>query len=146
MSKLTLDDNTLREILTTSKVIAVVGHSDKPERTSYQIAQFLRQVGYTTIPVNPSVSEIDGQRSYASLRDVPEPVDIVNVFRRSEYVSEIVDAAIAIQAKTIWTQLGICDTPSAQKALAAGLNVIMNACIKIEYHQLEINRSNELLD
>jgi uncharacterized protein len=146
MSKLTLDDSTLREILTNSKVIAVVGHSDKPERTSYQIAQFLRQVGYTTIPVNPSVSEIDGQRSYPSLGDVPEPVDIVNVFRRSEYVSEIVDAAIAIQAKTIWTQLGIYDAPSAQKALAAELNVIMNACIKIEYYRLGINRSNELLD
>lgn len=146
MSKLTPDDNTLREILTTSKVIAVVGHSDKSERTSYQIAQFLRQVGYTTIPVNPSVSEIDGQRSYPSLQDVPEPVDIVNVFRRSEYVSEIVDAAIAIEAKTIWTQLGIYDAPSAQKALAAGLYVIMNACIKIEYFRLGIDRSNALLD
>ena len=154
MSKLTLDDNTLREILTTSKVIAVVGHSDKPERTSYQIAQFLRQIGYTVIPVNPSVSEIDGQRSYASLQDVPEPVDIVSVFRRSEYVSEIVDTAIlhwrryanAVRAKTIWTQLGIYDAPSAQKALAVGLNVVMNACIKIEYYRLGINRSNKLLD
>ena len=128
MSKLILNDNVLHEILTTSKVIAVVGHSDKPERTSYQIAQFLRQVGYTAIAVNPSVSEIDGQYSYASLRDVPEPVDIVNVFRRSEYV------------------LGIYDAPSAQKALTAGLNVIMNACIKIEYYRLGINRSNELLN
>lgn len=98
------------------------------------------------IPVNPSVSEIDGQRSYASLRDIPQPIDLVNVFRRSEYVPEIVEETIAIQAKTIWTQLGIYDAPSAQKALAAGLNVVMNACIKIEYSRLRISRSNTLLD
>ncbi|URD51275.1 CoA-binding protein [Chroococcidiopsis sp. CCNUC1] len=146
MSRLILNDNVLQEILTTSKVIAVVGHSDKPERTSYQIAQFLRQVGYTIIPVNPSVSEIDGQRSYASLQDIPEPVDIVNVFRRREYVPEIVEETIAIRAKTIWTQLGIYDAPSAQKASSAGLNVVMNACIKIEYYRLGINHSSELLN
>lgn len=81
MPKFKLDDNLLRDVLTATKVIAVVGHSDTHERTSYQIAQFLRQVGYTVVPVNPMVSEIDGQPCYASLQDVPEPIDLVNVFR-----------------------------------------------------------------
>jgi hypothetical protein len=133
MPNLKQDDNAMRDMLTNAKVIAVVGHSDKPERTSYQIAQFLRGVGYTVYPVNPMVSEIDGQPSYPSLKDVPEPVDIVNVFRRSEYLPEIVDEAIAVNAKAVWAQLGVSDEPSAQKALDAGLNVVMNACIKVEY-------------
>jgi uncharacterized protein len=140
MSKLKLDDNALRDVLTQTKVIAVVGYSEKPSRTSYQIAQFLRQVGYIVIPVNPMVREIDGQPSYASLREVPESVDLVNVFRRSEYLGEIVEDAIAIGAKTIWTQLGIYDEPSAQKALEAGLNVVIDACIKVEYNRLGIGR------
>lgn len=128
----------LRHILSNTKTIAVVGHSDKPSRTSYQIAQFLRRVGYSVIPVNPTVSEIDGQPSYPTLRQVPVPVDMVNVFRRSEYLPEIVEDAIAIQARTIWAQLGIHDESSAQKALSAGLNVITDACIKVEYLRLRI--------
>ncbi len=137
MPNLKQDDNAMRDMLTNAKVIAVVGHSDKPERTSYQIAQVLRGVGYTVYPVNPMVSEIDGQPSYPSLKDVPEPVDIVNVFRRSEYLPEIVDEAIAVNAKAVWAQLGVSDEPSAQKALDAGLNVVMNACIKVEYVRLK---------
>ncbi len=101
MPNLKEDDNAMRDVLTNSKVIAVVGHSDKPDRTSYRIAQFLRQVGYKVYPVNPMVSEIDGQPSYASLKVIPETVDIVNVFRRSEYLPEIVDEAIAVNAKTV---------------------------------------------
>lgn len=139
MPNLKGDDNAMRDVFMHAKVIAVVGHSDKPERTSYRIAQFLRERGYKVYPVNPMVSEIDGQPSYASLKDVPEPVDIVNVFRRSEYLSEIVDDAIAANAKTVWAQLGVYDELSAQKALDAGLNVVMNACIKVEYLRLNIN-------
>ena len=138
MPNLKEDDNAMREVLTNAKVIAVVGHSDKPERTSYRIAQFLRGVGYKVYPVNPMVSEIDGQPSYASLKEVPESIDIVNVFRRSEYLPEIVNQAIAIHAKTVWTQLGVYDQPSAQKALDAGLNVVMDACIKVEYVRLGV--------
>ncbi len=138
MPNLKEDDNTMRDVLTNAKVIAVVGHSDKPERTSYRIAQFLREVGYKVYPVNPVVSEIDGQPSYASLKDVPETVDIVNVFRRSEYLPEIVEEAIAVDAKTVWAQLGVYDEASAQKALDAGLNVVMNACIKVEYMRLRV--------
>ncbi len=136
MVNLNINDNLKRDILRNSQVIAVVGHSDKSDRTSYQIAQFLRQVGYKIYPVNPVVQEIDGQPSYPTLQDVPEPVDIVNVFRRSEYLPEIVKAAIAINAKTIWTQLGVKDWRSANKALDAGLNVAMDVCIKVEYLRL----------
>ena len=132
------DDNALCKVLTQAKTIAVVGHSDKPQRTSYQIAQFLRQVGYTVYPVNPLVKEIDGKPSYAALQELPEPVDVVNVFRRCEYLPEIVDEAILINAKTVWAQLCIWHQPSAQKALDAGLNVVMDACIKIEYLRLGV--------
>ncbi len=138
MPNLKEDDNAMRDVLTNSKVIAVVGHSDKPDRTSYRIAQFLRQIGYKVYPVNPMVSEIDGQPSYASLKQLPEAADIVNIFRRSEYLPEIVDEAIAVNAKTVWAQLGVYDDPSAQKALEAGLNVVMNACIKVEYMRLRV--------
>jgi uncharacterized protein len=127
------NDSAIRDVLTSAKVIAVVGHSDKPNRTSYQIAQFLRKVGYIVYPVNPQVQEIDGQPSYPSLKEVPSRIDIVNVFRRSEYLSEIVTEAIAINANTIWAQLGISDEVAAQKALDARMNVVMDACIKIEY-------------
>ena len=136
MQNLKEDDNVMRDVLTNAKVIAVVGHSDKPERTSYRIAQFLQEIGYNVYPVNPLVNEIDGQPSYSSLKDVPEPVDIVNVFRRSEYLSAIVDEAIAVNARTVWAQLGVYDQQSAQKALDAGLNIVMDACIKVEYLRL----------
>ncbi len=139
MPNLKEDDHAMRSVLTNSKVIAVVGHSDKPERTSYRIAQFLRDSGYKVYPVNPVVSEIEGQPSYASLKDLPESVDIVNVFRRSEYLPEIVNEAIAINAKTVWAQLGVYDEPSAQKALDAGLNVVMDTCIKVEYLRLRVD-------
>jgi hypothetical protein len=139
MSNLKEDDNAMRDVLINAKVIAVVGHSDKPERTSYRIAQFLRGVSYKVYPVNPVVSEIDGQPCYCSLKDVPEPVDIVNVFRRSEYLSAIVDEAIAVNAKTVWAQLGVSDELSAQKALDAGLNIVMDACIKVEYRRLRVS-------
>ncbi len=136
MPNLKEDDNVMRDVLTNAKVIAVVGHSDKPERISYRIAQFLQEIGYNVYPVNPLVNEIDGQPSYSSLKDVPEPVDIVNVFRRSEYLSAIVDEAIAVNARTVWAQLGVYDQQSAQKALDAGLNIVMDACIKVEYLRL----------
>ena len=136
MPNLKEDDNVMRDVLTNAKVIAVVGHSDKPERTSYRIAQFLQEIGYNVYPVNPLVNEIDGQPSYSSLKDVPEPVDIVNVFRRSEYLSAIVDEAIAVNARTVWAQLGVYEQQSAQKALEAGLNIVMDTCIKVEYLRL----------
>ncbi|MDZ7962305.1 MAG: CoA-binding protein [Aulosira sp. DedQUE10] len=119
--------------------MAVVGHSDKPNRISYQIAQFLRRAGYTVYPVNPLVKEIDGKPCYPSLKAIPDNVDIVNIFRRSEYLPEIIEEAVAINAQTVWAQQGIWDQASAQTALNAGLNVIMDACIKIEYLRLGVD-------
>jgi predicted CoA-binding protein len=136
VTDLNTDLNAMRAVLENAKVIAVVGHSDKPHRTSYRIAQYLRAAGYTVYPVNPTVSEIDGQPSYASLFDVPEPIDIVDVFRRSEYLPGVVDEAIAVGAKTVWGQLGVYDAAAKQKALEAGLDVAMDACIKVEHARL----------
>ena len=138
MANLNLEDQVIVDILKNAKVIAVVGHSDKPSRTSYQIAQFLRSVGYRVYPVNPTVTEIDGQPCYQSLTEIPERIDIVNVFRRSEFLSKIVSEAIAMQAKTVWGQLGVIDETVTQIAENSGLNLIMNRCIQVEYRSLNI--------
>ncbi|MCD8486501.1 CoA-binding protein [Kamptonema cortianum] len=137
---MSVSDRTLCQILLDTQTIAVVGHSDKPTRVSYQIAQFLRQAGYRVIPVNPQIREIEGATCYASLREIPERVDLVNVFRRSEFLAEIIEEAIAINAATVWAQLGIQDEAAAQTARKAGVNAIMNACIKIEYQRLGVQK------
>lgn len=126
----------LKKLLEGAKVIAVVGHSDRPYRTSYRIAQYLRQAGYKVYPVNPTVTEIDAEISYPNLAAVPEPIDIVDVFRRSEYLPEIVDDAIAVKAKAIWAQLGVVDEHAARKAESAGLEVVMDRCIMVDHEQL----------
>ncbi len=136
MANLNQDDEKMREVLANAKTIAVVGHSDKPNRTSYQIAAYLRQQGYKVYAVNPTVSEIAGEKSYPSLQELPEKVDIVNVFRRSEELSGVVDEALAIGAKAIWTQLDVIDWAARDKALAAGLDVAMDLCIKVEHARL----------
>lgn len=129
-------DADFQRILSKSQVIAVVGHSDNPIRTSYRIAQYLRSVGYTVYPVNPTVSQIDGKPSYATLADVPEPIDLVNVFRRSEFLDEVVDATINVGAKVVWSQLGVVDEEAALKAVTAGLDMVMNRCIKVEHQRV----------
>lgn len=126
----------IRDLLANAKVIAVVGHSDKPHRTSYRIGQYLRQAGYKVYPVNPSVSEIDGETSYPNLASIPKPIDIVDVFRRSEHLSGIVDEAIAVGAKAIWAQLGVADAEAARRAEEAGLQVVMDRCIMVDHEQL----------
>lgn len=126
----------LQHIYNTSKTIAIVGLSDEPERPSLQVANYLQSIGFKIIPVNPNISDVLGQKSYASLLDIPEKVDIVNIFRRSEYVSEIVDQAIAISAKTIWMQEGISDKLAAQKARSAGLEVVMGMCMMKTHKKL----------
>jgi predicted CoA-binding protein len=105
-------------------------------RTSYQIAQFLKRMGYTVYAVNPTISTINGEKSYASLADVPEPIDIVDVFRRSEYLAGVVDDAIGAGAKAVWAQLGVYDAEAGRKAEAAGLDIVMDRCIKVEYARL----------
>lgn len=131
-----MEDEALRSLLMQAKTIAVVGHSDKPSRPSYQIAQYLKTVGYRVHPVNPSVETIDGEPSYASLAAVPGPIDIVDVFRRAEAVPEIVAAAIAVGAKALWLQLGVVHPDAAARAANAGLTVVMDRCIMIDHQRL----------
>lgn len=130
------DTPTIRNLLTSARVIAVVGHSDQRYRTSYQIAHYLRQAGYTIYPVNPEVATIDGQTCYPSLAEVPEPIDIVNVFRRSEYLAGVVDEAVAVGAKAVWAQLGVESDEAAARAEAAGVPLVMDMCIKVEHARL----------
>jgi predicted CoA-binding protein len=113
--------------------IAVVGLSDDPGRTSYSVSRYMQQHGYHIIPVNPSIGEALGEKAYSSLADVPGPLELVNVFRRSEFVAQVVDEAIAAGAKGLWLQVGVMDAQAAEKARAAGLLVVMNRCIMVEH-------------
>jgi predicted CoA-binding protein len=129
-------DETIRTILSTPQTVAVVGCSPNPERDSHRIAQLLQRKGHRVIPVNPGQREILGEPCYDSLKDIPTPVDMVDIFRRSEFVAPIVDDAIAIGAKIIWMQLGVIDEEAAAKAQQAGLTVVMDRCPAIEYRRL----------
>jgi predicted CoA-binding protein len=129
-------DAVIRDILTTPKAIAVVGCSPDPDRDSHQIAALLKAKGHRVIPVNPTSTEILGERCYASVRDIPEPVDMVDVFRRPEFVDQITDDAIAAKAKILWLQLDVINEPAAAKAQTAGLTVVMDRCPAIEYRRL----------
>ena len=126
----------IRKVLRESKTIAVVGLSQKPDRPSYQVASYLMEVGYTIIPVNPSQDTILGLTCYPNLRAIPTPVDIVDIFRRQEEVTPIVEDAINIGARCIWMQKGIVNEEAAAKAEAAGLTVIMDRCAKIDHMNL----------
>ncbi len=123
----------IEEILRSSKTIAVVGLSPKPERPSYGVAVYMKSQGYTIIPVNPGQKEILGETCYPNLADVPGPIDIVNIFRDPSAVPEIVDQAIAKKAKVIWMQEGIVHNDAAAKAREAGLKVVMNKCLYKEH-------------
>jgi predicted CoA-binding protein len=129
-------DQAIADLLRSARTIAVVGLSPKPFRASYGVSEFLQSVGYRIIPVNPNVTEVLGEKAYARLDDIPEKVDIVDVFRRSEAVPEIVDAAIRIGARAVWTQEVVSDERAAARARAAGLLVIMDTCILKEHHRL----------
>ena len=128
---------TIDEILKSSKTIAVAGLSSNKFRPSFGVSQYMQQHGYRIIPVNPQETEVLGEKCYAKLMDIPEPVDIVNVFRRSEFVPEIVDEAIAIGAKCVWMQEGVVNEQAAEKAKAAGLAVVMDLCILKEHQKLK---------
>jgi predicted CoA-binding protein len=126
----------LREILLAARTIAVVGLSDKPDRPSYEVAAYLKDEGYRIIPVNPTITETLGERAYASLRGVPEPVDVVQIFRRVQFVPQIVEDAITIGARVVWMQLGIAHEEAAARARAAGLKVVMNTCMATTHFAL----------
>jgi predicted CoA-binding protein len=135
-------DNTeqLREILRSARTIAVVGLSDKPWRDSFTVASFMQSRGYRIIPVNPLISSALGTKALPSLDLIKEPVDIVNVFRRPEFVPDIAASAISIGARTLWLQAGIIHQEAAERASKAGLNVVMDRCIRVAYTLLLSSR------
>lgn len=122
----------IKQILALSGNIAVVGLSDKPDRISHMVAKALQNRGYRIIPVNPNADKILGETCYPSLSDIPDPVDIVNVFRRADQVVPIVEEAVKIKAKVVWLQQDIVNEEAANMALQNGLEVIMDRCIKVE--------------
>ena len=122
-------DEDIRALLTEARTIALVGASDRPDRPSYGVMKRLQDHGYRVIPVTPVESEVLGQRAYASLEQVPEPIDIVDVFRRVSEAPAVADQAVAIGAKVLWLQLGIWSKEAARRAEAGGLAVVMNRCI-----------------
>lgn len=126
----------IADILKTCRTVAVVGLSPKPDRPSYQVAQYLKEHGYRIIPVRPGCSEILGEKCYGSLQDIPFPVEVVDIFRSVDAIPGIVDEAIAIRAKVVWMQLGLAEPDSARKAKAAGLQVVMDRCMKVEHDRL----------
>ena len=123
----------IAEILKKYKTIAVVGLSSNPLRPSYDVSSYMQSAGYRIIPVNPNETEVLGEKSYARLEDVPDKIDVVNVFRRAEEVPPVVESAIRMGAKVVWMQLGIENEAAAERARAAGLAVIEDACILVEH-------------
>src|SRR5204863_9102980 len=138
MSHQNPSDQELRQLLTDATAVAMVGASSNPEKASHDIMQKLQRAGYRVIPVNPKETEILGERSYASLVDVPERIDIVDVFRRAEDTPAIADEAVTIGAKALWLQTGIVNEEAAARATAGGLTVVMDACIGATHTLLRI--------
>ena len=134
-------DTTIRTILETSQIIAMVGASSNPSKPSYDIMKGLLAAGFTVIPVNPTEIEVLGQRAYPSLEEIPGQVDIVNVFRRPEQTPEIADAAVKIGAKALWLQTGIVSEDAARRARAGGLEVVMDECIGGTTARLRIRKA-----
>jgi predicted CoA-binding protein len=134
------DTDPITKILSESKTIAVVGLSSNPMRPSFGVTEYMQGAGYRIIPVNPNEKEVLGEKSYARLEDVREKIDIVNVFRRAEDVPPVVESAIGIGAKVVWMQSGIENEEAAEKARAAGLVAIEDACILVEHR----SRAREL--
>jgi uncharacterized protein len=133
-------------VLKNYHTIAVVGLSADPKKPSYQVAYYLKSQGYRIIPVNPRYQEILGERCYSSLREIPGLVEVVDIFRQAAAIPEIVEEAVAVGARVIWMQLGLEHPEAAARARAAGLQVVMNRCLKIEHAQLGLQtRSNGVI-
>lgn len=136
-----LSDAEIKRLLERAQTIAVVGLSDRPDRPSHSIARFLQQQGYRVLPVNPHLrGPVLGEQPYASLRDIAERVDIVDIFRRSEFVAGVVEDAIAIGAGAVWMQLGVIDSAAMRRAEDAGLGAVMDRCIAVEYRRQGVRR------
>jgi len=134
-------DPTIATILAETRTIAVVGFSSRPERAGYYVPAYLREQGYRIIPVNPYLQNGLGEKAYPDLLSVPEPVDLVLIFRRPEEVPPVVEQAIAIGARAIWMQLGIVHEAAAARAQAAGLRVVMDACMLVEHRRRQGTRA-----
>jgi predicted CoA-binding protein len=130
------DDQQIKDLLGSVHTIAVVGLSSNRLRPSYGVSQYMQSAGYRIIPVNPNEREVLGEKAYARLEDVPQKIDIVDVFRRSEFVPLVVDSAIRVGARAIWMQEGVYEEAAAERARAAGLFVIMDSCILKEHRRL----------
>jgi hypothetical protein len=130
-----METDRISELLKTAKTIAVVGLSSSPLRPSHGVAAYLQQQGYRIIPVNPTIDSALGEKSYASLRDVPEKIDIVDVFRRPEFVPDIVDQVIELKLPTVWLQEGVIHEAAAEKARQAGVFVVMDRCMLKEHRR-----------
>lgn len=128
----------IKELLLTAKTIAVVGISDDPSKPSFQVSEYMQSKGYEIIPVNPRLTSVLGKEAHKSLQEIQEPVDIVDVFRRSEGIPEVVDQVLAMKhkPKAVWIQLGIVNDEQCKRIEEAGIMAIQDACIKIEHHQL----------
>lgn len=130
-------DEDILEILNTLKTVAVVGCSPDPSRESHLVARFLKERGYRVIPVNPVSATIFAEPCYPALREVPEPVEVVDVFRRSEHVAALVEEVIEIKAKALWLQEGVIDIEAAQRARQAGLKVVMDRCMLKQWYRFQ---------
>jgi uncharacterized protein len=139
-------DEDIAELLKGARTIAVVGASDRPDRPSYGVMKFLQSHGYRVLPVNPTITgeHVHGEFIWRELAQIGEPIDIVDIFRRSDAAGEAVDQAIAAGAKAVWLQLGVIDEAAAERAEAAGLKVVMNHCIKIEIMRLRVPQVADL--
>jgi predicted CoA-binding protein len=142
MSYVSPSDEDLKKLLTGATTIAMVGASGDPEKTSHGIMERLQRVGFRVIPVNPRETEILGERAYPSLSDVPIPIDIVDVFRRSEDTPSIADEAVKVGAKALWLQSGISNEDAAARARSGGLTVVMNACIAATHSALQVPKKS----
>jgi len=133
-------DEDMREILEKSRVIAMVGESNDHYYTSYQVAQYLKQMGYKVYPVNPNIKKVDGDRSYPDLESIPEPIDIVDVFRKPTHLDKIVDDSTAVGAKVLWTQLDVVSATQEpeRRAVESGMKVVSDRCIRTEHERLHI--------
>jgi uncharacterized protein len=130
------NDQMMKDILVSAKTIASVGVSSNPGKESFWIAKYLKDQGYRIIPVNPTAGEILGEQAYPDLESVPEKIDVVQVFRKSEDVPPVVESAIKAGAKAVWMQEGIVNEEAAQKAREAGLQVVMDACMRVTHRRL----------
>jgi len=135
-------DEDIAELLSSARTIAMVGASDNPDRPSYRVMKYLQDQGYRVFPVNPKITgeHVHGEYVWRELAQIGEPIDIVDIFRRSDFAGENVDQAIAVGAKAVWMQLGVIDLAAAKRAEAAGLKVVMDRCPRIEIPRLGIER------